>query len=115
MNTDEALKEIQKLLTADGVTVSDDVVMGVVVDILNYCNLTEFPPNLIYYAKRKIKAIHDYEADGGADSVFDIASQSEGDASWSFNITDDNCRSAIYGLSDKDKSYLSMFRCVRRG
>lgn len=82
--------------------------------VLNYCNLTDIPVQLEPYIRRKTKAVIDYEALAGTQSVFDVKSQSEGESSWTYNVTDDNCKDTIYGLSEKDKKELKPFRRLRR-
>lgn len=83
-------------------------------DVLNYCNLTELPKQLEPFVRKKVKAVIDYEAFAGTQSVFDVKSQTEGESSWSYNVTDDNCKDTIYGLSEKDKKELKPFRRLRR-
>lgn len=83
-------------------------------DVLNYCNLSEIPERLEPFIRKKTKAVIDYESFAGTQSVFDVKSQTEGESSWSYNVSEDNCKDTIYGLSEKDKKELKPFRRLRR-
>lgn len=81
---------------------------------LIYCNLSDIPDQLEPYIRKKTKAVIDYEALAGTQSVFDVKSQTEGESSWSYNVSDDYNKVTIYGLSEKDKKELRPFRRLRR-
>ena len=112
MTVDEVVARVKTNLS---LTEYDDEIADLAVMILNYCNLTDFPTELLPLIKRKIRTLVAYEKEVGTDAVYDVVSQSEGDVSWSFNISEDNCKEAVYGLTAKDKSQLQAFRRTRRG
>lgn len=97
--------------------ISDDpkdlMISDVIQEVMNYCNLTEPPAELEPFIRRKVKAIIDYEAETGGNTVFDVTSIKEGDTSITYN-TDEVSRETIYGLSEKDKQALMRFRRLRR-
>lgn len=91
----------------------DLLIEDVIRECLSYCNLTEPPAELEPFIRRKVKAIIDYEAETGGNTVFDVTSIKEGDTSITYN-TDEVSRETIYGLSEKDKQALMRFRRLRR-
>jgi len=91
----------------------DLLITDVIQECLSYCNLKEPPAELEPFIRRKIKTILDYEAENGANAVFDVQSIREGDVSITYN-TNEVSRETIYGLSDKDKQLLMRFRRLRR-
>lgn len=91
----------------------DLLIEDVIRECLSYCNLKKPPAELEPFVRRKIKTILDYEAENGANAVFDVKSIKEGDTSITYN-TDEVSRETIYGLSDKDKQALMRFRRLRR-
>jgi len=91
----------------------DLLISDVIQECLSYCNLKEPPAELEPFIRRKIKTILDYEAENGANAVFDVQSIREGDVSITYN-TNEVSRETIYGLSDKDKQLLMRFRRLRR-
>ena len=91
----------------------DLLIEDVIRECLSYCNLKEPPAELEPFIRRKVKAIIDYEAETGGNTVFDVTSIKEGDTSITYN-TDEVSRETIYGLSDKDKQALMRFRRLRR-
>jgi hypothetical protein len=91
----------------------DLLIIDVIRECLSYCNLKEPPVELEPFVRRKIKTILDYEAENGANVVFDVETIKEGDTSITYN-TDEVSRETIYGLSDKDKRVLARYRRLRR-
>lgn len=91
----------------------DLLIEDVIRECLSYCNLKEPPAELEPFIRRKVKAIIDYEAETGGNTVFDVKSIKEGDTSITYN-TDEVSRETIYGLSDQDKKTLARFRRLRR-
>ena len=91
----------------------DLLIIDVIQETLNFCNLKEPPAELEPFIRRKIKTILDYEAETGGNTVFDVTSIKEGDTSITYN-TDEVSRETIYSLSDKDKRVLAQYRRLRR-
>ena len=91
----------------------DLLIEDVIRECLSYCNLKEVPAELEPFVRRKVKTILDYEAENGANVVFDVKSIKEGDTSITYN-TDEVSRETIYGLSDQDKRLLARYRRLRR-
>jgi hypothetical protein len=91
----------------------DLLIEDVIRECLSYCNLKEPPAELEPFIRRKVKAIIDYEAETGGNTVFDVTSIKEGDTSITYN-TDEVSRETIYGLSEKDRQALMRFRRLRR-
>jgi len=91
----------------------DLLIIDVIRECLSYCNLKEPPAELEPFIRRKIKTILDYEAENGANVVFDVETIKEGDTSITYN-TDEVSRETIYSLSDKDKRVLAQYRRLRR-
>jgi hypothetical protein len=91
----------------------DLIITDVIRECLSFCNLKEPPAELEPFIRRKVKTILDYEAENGANAVFDVKSIKEGDTSITYN-TDEVSRETIYGLSEKDKQALMRFRRLRR-
>ena len=112
MTTEELI-----ILVKTNLAISDDtkdlIIADVIQDALNYCNLTELPVEVEPYIRKKVKTIITYEAENGTDSVFDVKSIKEGDTSITYNV-DEVSKGAVYGLSQKDKTDLSLFRRLRR-
>lgn len=90
----------------------DTLIMDVLVDILNYCNLKELPLELHSFSRRKVEGIINYERDFGLIDGLDLKSIKLGDATVS--IETNTSKSDVYGLSNSDKKYLRMFRRTRR-
>ena len=91
----------------------DLLITDVIQECLSFCNLNEPPAEMEPFVRRKVKTIMDYEAENGANAVFDVKSIKEGDTSITYN-TDEVSRETIYGLSEKDKQALMRFRRLRR-
>ena len=91
----------------------DLLIKDVIRECLSYCNLKEPPAELEPFIRRKVKAIIDYEAETGGNTVFDVTSIKEGDTSITYN-TDEVSRETIYGLSNQDKRILAHYRRLRR-
>ncbi len=91
----------------------DLLIKDVIRECLSFCNLKEPPVELEPFIRQKVKTILDYEAENGANAVFDVQSIREGDVSITYN-TNEVSRETIYGLSDKDKQLLMRFRRLRR-
>lgn len=90
----------------------DLIILDVIRETLNYCNLQELPAELEPFVRKKVKRILDYEAEFGSNAL-DIQSIKEGDTSITYD-TDKVSSDAIYGLSDSDKKVLQAFRRLRR-
>ena len=107
---------IQKI--KDNLKITDDtkdlMISDVIIDVLNYCNLEEVPAGLEPYIRKKVQSIINYELQNGTTSVFDVKSIKEGDTSITYNVDDKTSRETIYGLSDRDKKVLKLFRRLRR-
>ncbi len=107
---------IQKI--KDNLKLTDDtkdlMIFDVILDALNYCNLEELPTGLEPFIRKKVRAIINYEIQNGTTSVFDVKSIKEGDTSITYNVDDKTSRETIYGLSDRDKKVLKLFRRLRR-
>jgi hypothetical protein len=91
----------------------DLLIIDVIRECLSYCNLKEPPAELESFIRQKVKTILDYEAENGANVVFDVETIKEGDTSITYN-TGEVSRATIYGLSDKDKRVLTRYRRLRR-
>ena len=87
-------------------------ISDLITEVLEYCNLTELPEALEPWLRKKVKTIINYEAENGADSVFDVKSLHEGDTTTNYNV-DQVSRETIYGLSEADKSVLRRYRRLR--
>lgn len=111
------LKEELRELVKSNLKIKDDtkdlLIDDVIQEVLNYCNLKELPEELEPFIRRKVKTILDYEAENGANAVFDVKSIKEGDTTINYN-TDEVSRETIYGLSDQDKRILARYRRLRR-
>jgi len=111
------LKEELRELVKSNLKIDDDakdlLIDDVIQEVLNYCNLKEPPEELEPFIRRKVKTILDYEAENGANAVFDVKSIKEGDTSITY-YTDEVSRETIYGLSDQDKRILARYRRLRR-
>lgn len=71
------------------------------------------PINLEPFVRAKTKGVIDYETAFGAGQVLDIASQTEGECSWTYNVSGTSSRDAIYGFSSSDFGKLNLFRKLR--
>ena len=91
----------------------DLLIKDVIRECLSYCNLKEPPAELEPFIRQKVKTILDYEAENGANAVFDVKSIKEGDTSITYH-TEEVSRETIYGLSDQDKMILARYRRLRR-
>lgn len=112
MAVEEMLAEVRTKLNIPDAS-KDLLIEDVIQDVLNFCNLAEPPAELESFIRRKVKTIIDYEADFGANTVFDAKTIREGDTSVTYN-TDEVSKETIYGLSDRDKFALMKFRRMRR-
>jgi len=112
MPIEEMLEIVKQNLKIEDDT-KDLLIEDVIRECLSYCNLKEPPAELEPIIRRKVKAIIDYEAETGGNTVFDVTSIKEGDTSITYN-TDEVSRETIYGLSDQDKQILARFRRLRR-
>ncbi|MDU4726390.1 DNA-packaging protein [Clostridium sp.] len=92
----------------------DLLILDVIQEVKNYCNLKKLPSDLEPFIRKKVKAIIIYESEHGDSVVFDIKSIKEGDTSISYNVDEKNSKDTIYGLSDKDKSLLRSYRRTRK-
>lgn len=121
-----------------GITGTDrDLMIGdVIQEVVNYCNLTkypleylaaldgitleeeyaliEIPAELEPFIRKKVSGIINYEAENGTAAVFDVKSIKEGDTSITYNVDSSTSKETIYGLSDRDKKTLQMFRRTRK-
>jgi len=112
MPIEEMLEIVKQNLKIEDDT-KDLLIEDVIRECLSYCNLKEPPAELEPFIRRKVKAIIDYEAETGGNTVFDVTSIKEGDTSITYN-TDEVSRETIYGLSEKDKQALMRYRRLRR-
>ena len=112
MSIEEMLALVKERLKIEDDS-KDLLIIDVIRECLSYCNLKEPPAELEPFIRRKIKTILDYEAENGANVVFDVETIKEGDTSITYN-TDEVSRATIYGLSDKDKRVLARYRRLRR-
>ena len=112
MPIEEMLESVKQNLKIEDDS-KDLLIEDVIRECLSYCNLTDPPAELEPFIRRKVKAIIDYEAETGGNTVFDVTSIKEGDTSITYN-TDEVSRETIYGLSEKDKQALMRFRRLRR-
>ena len=112
MPIEEMLESVKQNLKIEDDS-KDLLIEDVIRECLSYCNLKEPPAELEPFIRRKVKAIIDYEAETGGNTVFDVTSIKEGDTSITYN-TDEVSRETIYGLSEKDKQALMRFRRLRR-
>lgn len=81
---------------------------------VSYINATELPEELLPLIRNKVSGVISYEAEFGSGSVLDVTSQTEGKCSWTYNISGDSCREAVYGFSSADFKRLKMFRRTRK-
>lgn len=112
MTADEMMAKIKENLKIDN-NERDLLISDVIQEVMNYCNLTKLPEALEPFIRKKVQLIINYENENGADAVFDVKSIKEGDTSITYN-TYEVSRETIYGLSDKDKAALRLFRRLRR-
>lgn len=103
------VKENLKIDTED----KDIIISDTIQEVVNYCNLEELPEALEPFIRKKVQTIISYESENGTGSVLDVKSIKEGDTSITYN-TDQVSRETIYGLSDKDRSALKLFRRLRK-
>lgn len=113
MEDKELLNKVKENLKIED-TSKDLIISDIIQDIKNYCNLKQIPIALEPFMRKKVKSIISYEEENGNNVVFDVKSIKEGDTSITYNVDENNSKENIYGLSDKDKAYLKLFRRVRR-
>jgi len=88
-------------------------------NVVNYINWKNnegsyvMPEELEPLVRAKTKGVIDYEASFGSGNVLDVASQTEGECSWTFNISGASSRDSVYGFSNSDFGRLNMFRKLR--
>lgn len=112
MTRDEMLAKVKdNLKITDGA--KDLIISDIIQDTLNYCNLAELPESLEPFIRMKTRTVINYEKENGAETVFDVKSIKEGDTSITYN-TEQISRETIYGLSEKDKTGLRLFRRLRK-
>lgn len=92
----------------------DLIISDVIQKVKNYCNLKKLPSDLEPFIRSKVKTIISYENENGDSVIFDVKSIKEGDTSITYNVDENNSKDTIYGLSEKDKSDLKVFRRRRR-
>lgn len=103
------VKENLRLETED----FDLQIMDIIRDVCDYCNLEDIPGGLEPYVRRKWKGIMEYEQENGSGYHVGIASIGEGDTSVSFNHTEEDSKSYVYGLNEDDKAQLNRYRKLR--
>jgi len=113
VSTDELIAKVKENLQIDNDS-RNLIISDVIQDAMNYCNLKELPEELELYIRKKVKGIIDYEAENGTDLVFDVKSIKEGDTSITYNVDEKTSKETIYGLSDRDKKTLQVFRRTRK-
>lgn len=113
MEDKELLNKVKENLKIED-TSKDLIISDMIQDIKIYCNLKQLPIELEPFIRKKVKAIISYENENGDSVVFDIKSIKEGDTSITYNVDENTSKDNIYGLSDKDKSSLRLFRRMRR-
>lgn len=113
MLTQELVEKVKENLDIFDMT-KDLLISDIIQETLNYCNLKELPITLEPFIRKKVKLIIDYEKENGDRVIFDIKSIKEGDTSITYNVNENTSKENIYGLSNKDKSYLKLFRRMRR-
>ncbi len=113
MTKDETVTLIKNNLKITDDT-KDLMILDMVQNVLNYCNLKELPDELEPFVRMKVKSIIDYETENGSNTVFDIKSIREGDTSITYNVDDKTSKETIYGLSKHNRAYLNMFRRTRK-
>lgn len=113
MEDKELFNKVKDNLEVDGAN-KDLIIIDVIQEVKNYCNLKELPISLEPFIRKKARTIISYENEHGTDAVFDIKSIKEGDTSITYNVNENISKDTIYGLSDKDKSHLKLFRRIRR-
>lgn len=111
--TKEALIALVKTNLNISDSTRDLIISDVIQEVVNYCNLKELPGSLEPFIRKKVKTIINYEAENGAEAIFDVKSIKEGDTSITYDTVQVS-RETIYGLSDKDKSVLRRFRRLRK-
>lgn len=95
-------------------TSKDIIIQDIINEVSNYCNLADVPKELEPFIRKKVQTIINYEVVNGTSSVFDVKSIKEGDTSITYDVGDKVSRETVYGLSDRDKKTLQLFRRVRR-
>lgn len=113
MEDKELLNKVKENLKIED-TSKDLIIYDIIQDIKIYCNLKQLQIDLEPFIRKKVKAIISYEEENGNSVIFDVKSIKEGDTSITYNVDENNSKENIYGLSDKDKSHLKLFRRVRR-
>lgn len=109
----ELIDEVKSNLNINDMS-KDLIISDMIQDVKNYCNLKELPISLEPFIRKKVKSIISYENENGDNVVFDVKSIKEGDTSITYNVDENTSKDTIYGLSDKDKSHLKLFRRMRR-
>ena len=92
---------------------NDLIISDTIIEVGEYCNITDFPDAIEPFVRKKVKTIMSYEKEGLCDSVFDVKSLREGDTTITYNVDDKTSKETIYGLSLNDKSALKRFRRLR--
>ena len=82
-------------------------------NIVNYINWPGVPEELEPFVRAKVKGVIDYEAEFGEGQAVDVASITEGKCSWTYSISGNSSKDAIYGFSNSDFGKLNMFRRLR--
>lgn len=113
MSNEELISKVKENLKINNNS-NNLLISDVIQDALNYCNLKELPIELEPYIRKKVKSIIDYENQNGTDAVFDVKSIKEGDTSITYNVDENTSKETIYGLSDRDKKSLQVFRRLRK-
>ena len=94
-------------------TSKDIIILDVIQEAINYCNLVELPAELEFYIRKKVQGIVNYETEFGIKSIFDITSIKEGDTLVTYKIDENTSKETVYGLSVEDKKRLQSFRRLR--
>ena len=82
-----------------------------IMDVMNYCNITDLPREVEPFIRRKVSAVINFEST--PQKAFDTKSITVGDTSTSFAVDENHNRDTIYGLSELDKKALRPFRRLR--
>ncbi len=80
---------------------------------VNYINQEGVPEELEPFIRAKTKGVIDYETSFGTGQVLDVASQTEGECSWTYNVSGTSSRDSVYGFSTSDFGKLNAFRKLR--
>lgn len=88
-------------------------------NVVNYINWKNnegsyvMPEELEPLVRAKTKGVIDYETSFGTGQVLDVASQTEGECSWTYNVSGTSSRDSVYGFSTSDFGKLNAFRKLR--